>query len=67
MGNLVASNDDWKSDQEAEIISTTIPPTNDLESAIVITLPANGANYTATVRGFNNATGVGLVEIYGLN
>ena len=67
MGNLIASNDDWKSDQESEIISTTIPPTNDFESAIVITLPADGANYTATLRGFSNAQGVALVEIYGLN
>ena len=40
-GGLIASNDNWRSDQEAEIIATTIPPTNDLESAIVATLPAN--------------------------
>jgi subtilisin-like proprotein convertase family protein len=66
-GTLIASNDDWRSDQESEILSTTIAPTNNLESAIVTTLPANGANYTAIVRGFNDATGVGLVEIYALN
>ena len=66
-GTLIAFNDDWQSDQESEIISTTIPPTNPLESAIVTTLPANGANYTAIVRGFNNATGVAVVEIYALN
>ena len=53
-------------DQETEIIGTSIPPTNDLESAIVTTLPANGAAYTAIVRGLNNGTGIGLVEIYGL-
>jgi hypothetical protein len=67
MGTLIAFNDDWRHDQESEIISTTIPPTNDAESAIVLTLPANGANYTAIVRGYNNATGIGLVEIYALN
>jgi hypothetical protein len=66
---LVASNDNWKtradgSSQEAEIEATTIPPPNDLESAIVGPLPAG--NYTAIVRGKNNTTGVGLVEAYHL-
>jgi mono/diheme cytochrome c family protein len=64
-GGLLASNDNWRSDQEAEIIATGIPPSNDLESAIVTLLPA--ANYTAIVRGVNNTTGVALVEVYALN
>jgi hypothetical protein len=66
-GALLRSNDDWRSDQQAEIIATGIPPTNDLESAIVATLPANGASYTAIVRGFNGATGIAVVEVYALN
>jgi len=66
-GSLIRSNDNWRSDQEAEIIATGIPPTNDLESAIVQTLPANGAGYTAIVRGVNATTGVALVEVYALN
>jgi hypothetical protein len=66
-GALIRSNDNWRSDQEAEIIATTIPPASDLESAIVATLPANGATYTAVVRGVNGTTGVAVVEIYGLN
>lgn len=71
-GNTVlATNDDWKtradgSSQETEIEATTIAPTNDLESALVRTLPAN-ANYTAIVRGKNNTTGIGVVEIYDLD
>ena len=65
-GALVAFNDNWRSDQEAEIVATTIPPTNDLESAIVITLPSNGASYTALVRGVNNTTGIAVVEVYAL-
>ena len=65
-GALIRANDNWRSDQEAEIIATGIPPTNDLESAIVETLPANGAAYTAIVRGSNGTTGVALVEVYGL-
>jgi len=63
-GNLITSNDNWRSDQEAEIIASTIPPTNDLESAIVATL--NPGEYTAIVRGANNASGVALVEAYQL-
>ena len=36
-GNLVDDNDDWRDDpaEESDIIATGIPPTNDLESAIV--------------------------------
>src|ERR1039457_2557624 len=66
-GGLIAVNDNWRSDQEAEIIATGIPPTNDLESAIVATLPANNSAYTATVRGVNNGTGIGVVEAYDLD
>jgi hypothetical protein len=64
-GALIAANDNWRSDQEAEIIATTIPPTNDLESAIVRNLVPG--NYTAIVSGVNNTTGVALVEVYALN
>jgi hypothetical protein len=66
-GSLILSNDNWRSNQEAEIIATTIPPSNDLESAIVATLPANGSHYTAIVRGVNDGTGIGVVEAYDLN
>ena len=65
-GGLVAANNNWRTSQEAEIIATTIPPANDLESAIVATLPANGASYTAILRGVNNTTGIAVVEIYAL-
>ena len=64
-GALMASNDNWRSDQENEIIATTIPPTNDLESAILQTL-SPGA-YTAIVQGKNDSTGVALVEAYQLD
>ena len=64
-GVTIASNDDWRSDQETEIIATTIPPPNDAESAIVAILTP--AAYTAIVRGKNNTTGLALVEAYQLN
>jgi hypothetical protein len=68
-GNALATNDNWKissdgSSQQAEIEATTVPPTNDLESALVATL--GPGNYTAIVRGKNNSTGVGSVEVYNL-
>lgn len=64
-GQLVASNDNWVSSaQQAEIVASTLPPGHPLESAIVTTLAPG--NYTAIVRGLNNGTGVGLVEIYDL-
>ena len=66
-GTLIATNDNWKSDQEAEIEGTGLQPTNDLEAAIVATLPADGAGYTAILRGKNNTTGVGLIEAYDLD
>ena len=67
-GGLVRGNDNWRTGgQEQEIINTTIPPPNDLESAIVATLPAGGASYTAIVRGVNDTTGVAVVEVYALN
>jgi N-acetylneuraminic acid mutarotase len=63
-GGLLASNDNWRTSQEAEIIATTLEPSHDLESAIVRTLPP--ANYTAIVRGQDAATGIALVEAYAL-
>ncbi len=59
---LLVSNDDWKATQQEEIEVTNLQPPNDLESAIVATLPANAA-YTAIVRGANSTTGVGLIEV----
>ena len=58
-------NDNWRDTQEAEIIATGIPPTDDRESAIVVTLDPGA--YTAIVRGNNDTSGVALVEVYDLN
>lgn len=70
-GNVIASNNNWKfrdaddSSQQAEIEATTIPPTNDLESALIATLTSG--NYTIVVRGVAGATGVATVEVYNLH
>ena len=68
-GTLIDFSDNWKtradgSSQQAEIEATTIPPSNDLESALLETLAPG--NYTAIVRGKDNAAGVGMVEVYNL-
>ncbi len=56
LGNLIVSNNDWKETQETEITATGLAPTNNKESAILMTL-GPGA-YTAIVRGQGNTTGV---------
>jgi hypothetical protein len=57
-------NDNWRDTQEAEIQATGIPPTNDLESAIAATLAPG--SYVAIVKGKNNTSGIGLIEVYDL-
>lgn len=66
-GGLIDSNDNWKdSPNKQAIIDSTVPPTNDSESAIVATLPANSAQYTAIVRGVGGSTGIAVVEVFAL-
>jgi Fibronectin type III domain len=64
-GSLIFQNDDWRSDQEQQIIDSTVPPSSDKEAAIVATLPPGA--YTAIVHGSGGTTGVALVEIYSLD
>jgi cysteine-rich secretory family protein len=64
-GNLVGSNDNWRSTQQTAILDTGVAPTRDAESAIVTSfLPGS---YTAIVRGANGTSGVAVVEVYQLN
>jgi hypothetical protein len=73
-GVLIASNDNWvttiiggiiTTDQVAAIRASGHAPSDPRESAIIADLPAG--NYTAIVRGVNDTTGVGLVEVYDLD
>ncbi len=64
-GATVAGNDNWRDTQQDELIATTIPPTNDYDSAIVRTV-SPGA-YTTVLAGKGTTTGVGLVEVYDLD
>lgn len=73
-GAVLASNDDWRTtqlgglitaNQRLDIVATGIAPSQDVESAIIATLPPGG--YTAIVEGFGGATGIGLVEVFDLS
>jgi len=70
----VITNNNWKQSQEAAITATGLAPTNDLESAILVSLfpendinPTTSGHFTVVVRGNNGGTGVGVVEIYDLD
>jgi hypothetical protein len=73
-GALIASNDNWRttiiggiitSNQVQEITNSGYAPGDGREAAIIADLAPG--NYTAIVRGFDNTTGVGLVEVYDLS
>ncbi|MEP6975217.1 MAG: sialidase family protein [Spartobacteria bacterium] len=64
-GATIFSNDNWRTTQEADILETGLQPTDDLEAAIVATLPPG--DYTAILQGKNNSTGTALVEAYDLD
>jgi serine protease AprX len=67
-GNLIRADDNWRTGgQQTEIMQSGVAPANDLESALIETLPANNAAYTAIVRGVNNTTGIAVVEVYALD
>lgn len=61
----VASNDNWRDTQQEALKLTTIPPGNDYDSAIVMSV--NPGAYTAVLAGKGSTTGVALLEIYDLD
>jgi hypothetical protein len=61
-GTIVRENDDWMTDQKAELEATGLQPSHNLEAALVQTIPPG--QYTAQVRGKPEATGTGVVQIY---
>jgi Matrixin len=65
-GAIIATNDDWQTGSQASQISSSgYAPNNSNESALIATLAAGA--YTAIVRGYNNSTGIALVEVYELD
>jgi Zn-dependent metalloprotease len=65
-GATIATNDNWKEGgQQAAIAATGVPPSNDLEAAVLVSSLRPG-KYTAIVRGKGNSVGTALVEVYNL-
>jgi acetyl esterase/lipase len=63
-GSLIASNNNWRTTQEQQIVISGVPPSNDNESAIVATLLPG--QYTALIHDAGAAKGIALVEVYNL-
>jgi hypothetical protein len=63
-GNLIATNDNWRSTQQAEITATGLAPTDDREAAIVRFFPPG--SYTVQVEGKNGTTGVAVADLHQL-
>jgi photosystem II stability/assembly factor-like uncharacterized protein len=61
-GFTTVINDNWRDTQEGLIVAAGLAPPDDLESAIDATLTPG--NYTAVLRGKNDTSGVGLIEVY---
>jgi hypothetical protein len=73
-GELLAQNNDWRhsdlggliaTDQVSEIEASGVAPSQDAESALIVTLDPGA--YTAIVQGAAGQTGTAVVEIYDLD
>jgi len=63
-GNVLQTNNNWKDSQQTEIQNTGLQPPNDLEAAILATVPVG--NYTVILSGNGGGMGIGLAEVYKL-
>lgn len=61
-GTLLFANDNWKQSQRERIQATGLAPTDDRESAIVMSL--DPGSYTVIVSGKQDTTGIALFEAY---
>jgi hypothetical protein len=65
-GSILGTNDNWETDPAAsELAANGIAPAHNQEAATIQTLAPG--SYTAIVRGQNDSTGMGLVELYDLS
>jgi Tol biopolymer transport system component len=64
-GFVTLINDNWTDSQDQCLATPELRPTHPLESALCGVTLDPGA-YTAILRGNNNGTGIGLVEVYDL-
>lgn len=69
-GATIATNNNWgDAPNKQDVINIGLNPGSPNESVILTTVPsnANGAAYTAVMRGVNNTVGLGVVEVYDLD
>lgn len=68
-GAQIATNDNWRTTQQAEISASGLAPNSDKEAVVIINLAgaAVTSNFTAILSGANGSTGIGLVEVYDLD
>lgn len=68
-GMQIATNDNWRSAQQAEISASGLAPANDKEAAVIVNLAGAAArsNFTAILSGANGGAGIGVVEVYDLD
>ncbi len=64
-GTLLASNDNWREGDAAQISATGLAPNDDRDAAILATLIPG--SYTAIVRGVAGSSGLALVEFFDLD
>ena len=67
-GATIATNDNWmdlSAEDQTTLSDNNLSPTEDAESALVMTLPPD--QYTFVLRGANDTAGIGLVEAYDID
>jgi hypothetical protein len=64
-GAPIQANNNWRESQEVALQNTGLAPSDDLESAILISV--SPGSYTAIVKGADGGAGNGLVEVYKLS
>ena len=61
---LLVLNNNWRDDQEQQILGTGLAPKNNLEGAVLTTLEPG--DYTAIVRDAVGRSGIALIDVYDL-
>jgi hypothetical protein len=64
--SLIAVNDNWLNSSNADSIPESLRPADRSTESVILTTLQPG-NYTAILRGKNNSTGIGLIEVYDQN
>ena len=68
-GTVIATSNNWRSAQQAELTASGLAPTDDREAAVILNLTGSGErnSFTAILRGADGSQGIGVVEVYDLD